>query len=266
MSRPADRGRYTSRPQAVARTAANFLLLKPFVWRTLDVHVHGLEDLDNLDGAFIAIGNHSSHFDAALIFGALPRRLSQYLSTGAAADYFFDKWWKSVTPVLFFNAFPVDRKGTRSRKGLAGSLLSDGVPLLLFPEGTRSRTGAMGPFKPGAAALSISRNVPTVPIAIVGAYAAWPRDHARPVSGRPSVHVVFGRPMNPLPGEIAHQFNERLRRQIIELHDSTARAYRMKTLAEYQRTVAIERARKEQLPTPEAPEDKQARPEEGQSS
>ena len=81
--------------------------------------------------------------------------------------------WADATR-LFFNAFPVDRKGLRNRKGLAGLLLSEDVPLLLFPEGTRSRTGAMKGFTPGHAALSISRNVPVLPIALVGAYAAMP--------------------------------------------------------------------------------------------
>ena len=245
-SAPADdRGRYSSITNSFARTGAQLLLLKPAVWRLVDVQVHGRELLDDLEGAFIAVANHSSHLDAPLIIGALPRRQSQYLATGAAADYFFDHWWKAAPTALFFNAFPVDRKGTRGRKGMAGNLLADGVPLLLFPEGTRSRTGAMAPFKPGAAALCISRHVPVVPIALVGAYAAWPYKQPNPPLNRPTVHVVIGRPMMPRPGEIAHEFNERVRRQVLELHDSTARAYGMKTLAEYAHTAALEKAQSE---------------------
>lgn len=241
------RTRYSSLTNSMARTGAQLLLLKPAVWRLVDVQVHGRELLDGLDGAFVVVGNHSSHLDAPLIIGSLPRRLSQYLATGAAADYFFDHWWKAAPTALFFNAFPVERKGgTRGRRGLAGKLLSDGIPLLLFPEGTRSRTGAMAPFKPGAAALCISRQVPAVPVALVGAYAAWPYKQSTPPRNRPTVHVVIGRPMMPQPGEIAHHFNERMRRQVLELHDSTARAYGMKTLAEYAHTAALEAAQKSQ--------------------
>ena len=102
--------------------------------------------------------------------------------------------------MLFFNAFPVDRgkgkskqgaRSPRSHRGMAGSLLTDGVPLLIFPEGTRSRTGAMGTFKPGAAALAISRGVPVIPIALVGAWAAMPSEQAGLPKGRPSVHVAI---------------------------------------------------------------------------
>ncbi len=240
---PYGQGRYTSAPSAVVRRAAQTLLLKPAVWSALRVHVHGRSHLNHLEGPFIAISNHSSHFDAPLIFGALPKRHSKYLATGAAADYFFDHWWKSAPVALFFNAFPVNRGGSRGRKGMAGRLLSSGVPLLLFPEGTRSRTGAMGPFKPGSAALCISRDVPCIPIALVGAYAAWPYDQDHWNPGRPHVHVVIGEPMYPQPGEIAHQFSERMRRKVIELHDTTARAYNMKTLADYGLPIAIERAK-----------------------
>ena len=152
-----DRGRYTNDLSAATRQAANMLLLRPLVWKVVKVSVHGADNLDGLDGAYVAVANHSSHLDAPLVFGALPKRLSKYLATGAAADYFFTAWWKAIAPVLFFNAFPVDRgKGKskqgahspRSHRGMAGSLLTDGVPLLIFPEGTRSRTGAMGTFKP----------------------------------------------------------------------------------------------------------------------
>lgn len=252
-----DRGRYTSDLTAIARQAANMLLLKPLVWRVTKVTVHGLENLSNVDGAYVITANHSSHLDTPLIFGSLPHRLSRYLSTGAAADYFFTAWWKAFTPVVFFNAFPVDRgkgharkkdrnkdKGSnRSHRGLAGSLLTDGVPLLIFAEGTRSRTGAMGTFKPGAAALAISRGVPLIPVALVGAFAAMPSDlEGLLPKGRPPVHVVFGHPMTPAPGEIAHEFSERVRRQILELHDQTARAYGMPTQAEYARTLALDKA------------------------
>ena len=44
--------------------------------------------------------------------------------------------------------------------------------------------------------------------------------------------------MTPLPGEIAHEFNERMRRQVLELHDTTARAYGAKTLDEYARAAS----------------------------
>ena len=84
-------------------------------------------------------------------------------------------------------------------------------------------------------------------MALVGAYDAWPSRQKHLPKGRPEVHVVFGRPMTPYPGEIAHEFNERMRRQVLELHDTTARAYGKKTLAEYARTEAIELAKKSHI-------------------
>lgn len=248
--KPSGRGRYTSPAQRAARSATRILVLKPMVWRLLDVTVHGTERLNSAPHTFVVVGNHSSHLDAALIFGALPGRLSKYLSTGAAADHFFDKWYTAAYTSLLFNAFPIERPSKsksddakkQSRRGLAASLLSDGVPLLLFPEGTRSRNGAMGRFIPGAAGLAISRSVPVIPVALVGAFAAWPPHQKHLPKGRPPVHVVFGDPMWPHPGEIAYKFNERIRRRVIELHDSTARAHGMRTLAEYARAAAIEKS------------------------
>ncbi|MDR1768257.1 MAG: 1-acyl-sn-glycerol-3-phosphate acyltransferase [Propionibacteriaceae bacterium] len=213
--------------------------MKPYIWSAVSVHTHGRVNLDQLKAPFIVIGNHSSHLDACLIMGALPRRLSRNLAAGAAADYFFDSWYKALSTSLFFNAYPVDRQGLRNKKGLSGELLNDGVPLLIFPEGTRSRTGGMGPFTPGVAHLSISRNVPVLPIALVGAYAAMPYGASVPVPGRPPVHVVFGRPLKANPKEVPREFTDRLRRYVVEMHDTTARAYGMPTQADFARANAL---------------------------
>ena len=234
--------RYSSAGPAAARFVAQHLLMKPYIWSAVTVHVHGQRNLDSLKAPFVVVANHSSHLDAPLIFGGLPRRLSKNLSAGAAADYFFENWYKSLPTTLFFNSFPVERQGARGRRGMAGILLNEGVPLLIFPEGTRSRTGAMARFTPGAAALSISRNVPVLPIALVGAYAAMPYGATVPVPGRPHVHIVFGRPLRAAPGEIAHQFSERLNRYVVEMHDTTARAYGMPTQADFHRAVALREA------------------------
>lgn len=229
---------------------AQHLIMKPYIWSAVTVHVHGQRNLDSLKAPFVVVANHSSHLDAPLIFGGLPRRLSKNLSAGAAADYFFENWYKSLPTKLFFNSFPVERQGARGRRGMAGILLNEGVPLLIFPEGTRSRTGAMARFTPGAAALSISRNVPVLPIALVGAYAAMPYGATVPVAGRPHVHIVFGRPLRAAPGEIAHQFSERLNRYVVEMHDTTARAYGMPTQADFHRAVALREAAAAQAEKP----------------
>jgi 1-acyl-sn-glycerol-3-phosphate acyltransferase len=215
------RTRYTSPVHAGARFVAQRLILKPVVWRLTTVTVLGRERLEGVAGPFVVVSNHASHLDAPLILGALPRRLSRYLAAGAAADYFFDVWWRKGLTSLFFNAFPVDRTGLRGRRGLATSLLDDGVPLLLFPEGTRSSTGEMGAFKPGAAALCISRDVPCLPIGIVGANAAMPRGRNWPEGGRPPVFITFGDPIRPEDGESAADFSDRIAKEVSGLIDYT---------------------------------------------
>jgi 1-acyl-sn-glycerol-3-phosphate acyltransferase len=206
---------------AGARFVAQRLILKPVVWRLTTVTVLGREHLTGVEGPFVIVSNHSSHLDAPLILGALPRKLARYVAAGAAADYFFDVWWRKGLTALFFNAFPVDRTGLRGRKGMATGLLDEGVPLLLFPEGTRSRTGELAPFKPGAAALCVSRDVPCIPVAIVGAAQAMPRDTAWPVSGRPPVHVTFGEPIRPDDGETVMEFSDRIAKEVVGLVDYT---------------------------------------------
>ncbi|MCU1482472.1 MAG: 1-acyl-sn-glycerol-3-phosphate acyltransferase [Subtercola sp.] len=210
--------RYTSKAQAGARFVAQRLLLKPTIWSLVQVNITGREKVKEVHGAYIVVANHSSHLDAPLILGSMPSRLSRYLAAAAAADYFFDVWWRKGLTALFFNAFPVDRSANAKSNGFTGKLLSRGVPLLVFPEGTRSKDGTIAPFKAGAAALCMKAGIPCIPMALVGATEAMPRGRNWPVPGRPPVYVAFGDPLIAGEGETVEQFNKRIEKTVRELH------------------------------------------------
>lgn len=195
-------------------------LLRPLVWRFLvTVTVRGEENVKDINGAYVVVANHSSHLDTPLIMGGLPRHMVRYLAAGAAADYFFDVWWRRGLTALFFNAFPVQRTRGGIRSVSAKALLERGVPLLVFPEGTRSKDGQFGPFKPGAAALASSVGVPCIPVALVGVYIAHPRGTNWPKRGRLPVGVIIGEPMRVRKSENPVEFTERIRQEIIRLRD-----------------------------------------------
>ncbi|AYY15517.1 1-acyl-sn-glycerol-3-phosphate acyltransferase [Actinobacteria bacterium YIM 96077] len=177
-----------------------------------------MTELTETPRSYIAVANHASHLDTPLVIGALPRKLTRHLAAGAAADYFFEVRWRKWLTCLIFNTFPVDRNGGRFHTGVSKKLLARGVPLLIFPEGGRSATGKIRPFKPGAAALAIACDVPCVPIAIVGSYEAMPRGKNWPVRGRPPVTVSIGAPMYAKDGESARDFTQRLSDEINRLH------------------------------------------------
>ncbi|MGP9538407.1 lysophospholipid acyltransferase family protein [Brachybacterium sp. AOP43-C2-M15] len=170
-------------------------------------------------GPFVLVSNHSSHIDAPMLARGLPWAQARFLSTGVAVDYFFNVWYKRLFVRLIFNAFPIDRGGSRKHSGTSRKLLRAGVPILVFPEGGRQKTGELADFKPGAAALAIGVGVPVVPAAIVGAHEAMPKGRSWPVPGRPPVRVVFGEPMISLEGESAVDFSARIRAAVKNLYD-----------------------------------------------
>ena len=81
--------------------------------------VEGTEYLDGVRGPVVFVANHSSHLDTPLILGSLPERFADRVAVGAAADYFFDARWRAALTALFFNAFPVERYGSRRLRSLA---------------------------------------------------------------------------------------------------------------------------------------------------
>lgn len=185
------------------------------------VRVDGEANVEGLEPPFIVVANHSSHLDAPVLMTSLPYSVTRHLATAVAADYFYEQKWRSTLTSVFFNSYPVDREGRKSKRaGLSVSLLRQGVPLLIFPEGTRSRTGEMARFKPGAAALARALRVPVLPVALIGAHDAMPVGRNWPVSGRPEVRVLIGRPVEVRSGESLTDFNARVEARVVAMHAS----------------------------------------------
>jgi 1-acyl-sn-glycerol-3-phosphate acyltransferase len=207
-----------SRP---ARAAREIILrggLTPLVRRETAVRIEGLDVFDDLDGPVIFVANHTSHLDTALLLTTLPVAWQRKVTVGAAADYFFDAWWRAIGSALAFATFPIERHG----QGLSDTptkLIEAGWSIVMFPEGTRSPDGWTRRFRPGASALARAHNIPVLPVAIIGSYAAMPRGRNWPKPGRPPVHVRFGRPIVPRAEENTLAMNGRVADAISALLD-----------------------------------------------
>ena len=166
----------------------------------------GREKIAGLKGPVILVANHASHMDTPVILSALPRRLRKKTVVAAAADYFYRNRFVASLVSLIFNTTPIDRNGGGLSKNGShlDTLLDEGWNLLLYPEGTRSRSGVPGRVRRGAAVLAAAHDLKIVPIRVTGTREAmppgrlWPkRVRSRPVAKRHRITVSFGEPINP---------------------------------------------------------------------
>jgi long-chain acyl-CoA synthetase len=147
---------------------------------------------------YIVAANHSSHLDAPAIMAAIEHargpEAARRLHVLGARDYFFDTALKRWFFSTFLNVVPIEREET-SLAGLkmVKRILSSGESALIFPEGTRSRTGEIDAFKPGLGLLARELEVPIVPVRIEGTHPALPVGKVVPRRGK--IVVTFGEPL-----------------------------------------------------------------------
>lgn len=125
---------------------------------------------------FVLVSNHQSHLDALALTALLPWRQRFRAHPLAASDTFFDSPLMSVFSAATVNALPVNRghAGAHALDHLRNRLLTDRCIYILFPEGTRTRDGSIGHFKPGIGMLLAGTDVPAVPCHIEGSFEALP--------------------------------------------------------------------------------------------
>ncbi len=205
-----------------ARAVVQSVGLAGLVHAETRLRVTGLDALERVgDGGCVMVANHNSHLDTAALIVALPRAWRRRTAVAAAADYFFDAWWRAVGTAVAFGTVPIERRGGEPSRTPA-ALVADGWNVIVFPEGTRSRDGQLQRFRLGAATLALETGVPIVPVALRGTYAAMPRGRGWVAPGRPPVHVRFGLPLRAAPEETPVALANRLSDAVARLTDEDA--------------------------------------------
>ena len=142
------------------------------------VTVEGLEHLP-AEGPVLVICNHASNADGMLLMAfVVPamKRPMGWLGKEEALRWPLFGWGMRQNGVFGVRRGAGDLEAFK----VAKKVLDDGGVLTIFPEGTRSPTGALQEAKAGATVLAIRSGAPILPIAIVGSHRFWPKGRLLP--------------------------------------------------------------------------------------
>jgi long-chain acyl-CoA synthetase len=184
--------------------------------RRISWNATGLQHLTEIDTPVIFASNHQSHVDTHVITHALPKRFRTETAVAAAFDHFADrdgtsrkKRWIQFTVAALWHAFGIERIKSPLRSiRIMQDLLSRGWSIIIYPEGTRSRSGEIAPFKGGLAVLAKKSGRSVVPIYVHGGLRVLPESTYIPRQG--TITVYFGEPLHFLKDESSADFMVRV--------------------------------------------------------
>ena len=159
------------------------------------VNIVGLENLPS--EACLFVPNHQGLFDLLILIGYINRPIGFIAKKETNKIPIISGWMKQMHCVF------IDRKNIREglkaiNKGVEN--LKEGHSMVIFPEGTRSRSSNIGEFKKGSMRLAIKSQCPIVPITIDGTYKIFEANHGIIAPG--IVSVIINKPI------YAEKFNE----------------------------------------------------------
>lgn len=171
-----------------------YALNRAIARKVFRLRMEGTEYLPK-EGPFVLASNHVSSLDPCAIAAALDYGQLRHVYWAGRKDTAFSNPFKRLMCRLA-HVVPIDpHRAVFSSLAFGASVLRRGEMLVWFPEGHRSHTGELQPFRPGIGMLLNRFPVPVVPVFVWGTHEAMPPGKAWP---RPTkLTIVFAKPLDP---------------------------------------------------------------------
>lgn len=178
----------------------------------MNPEVEGEENLQQ-GQSYVFVANHSSMFDAWLVYGWLPVVFKWIMKASIRRIPFVGTACKAAGHIFIERG--AHKQALQSLEE-AKSRLQNGVCVVIFPEGTRSKTGEVGPFKRGAFQIAFDVNLPVVPLSLTGVYDVLSKDKWLVHPGQ-KVKMKIGKPVDLTQyGEDHQRAIEEVRQMVID--------------------------------------------------
>jgi len=154
------------------------------------VCVKGLSNID-LSAPYIYMPNHQSNFDIPVLLGHLT---VQFRWLAKMELFKIPIFGRAMRKAGYISIDRYHRESAIESLKVAANKIKNGVSVLIFPEGTRSRDGKIQPFKKGGFVMAIDSGIPIVPVVITGTRAIMPKGRFRVYPGH--VSMVIRKPID----------------------------------------------------------------------
>jgi 1-acyl-sn-glycerol-3-phosphate acyltransferase len=156
----------------------------------IKLDVTGMENFDK-DKTYVFVSNHLSQYDIVTLQRIIPNRMAMIFKKELAKIPFFG-WQLKMGPYVMIDRENFE-KAMQSIEEAKEKMQKQNISIVVFAEGTRSKTGEIQPFKRGAFRLATKVGYPIVPTTIVGSNKIMPKGTYKLKKGTIKVH--FDKPI-----------------------------------------------------------------------
>ena len=156
------------------------------------VSVDGLSNIEP-DKSYIYMANHQSNFDIPVLLGCLP---VQFRWLAKAELFKIPVFGRAMRGAGYVKIDRFDRESAFESISEAAQKMKNGVSVMIFPEGTRSKDGRIKPFKKGGFVMAVDSGVPIVPVIIRGTWPIMAKSSLR--INRGNVEMEIAKPIDTI--------------------------------------------------------------------
>ena len=181
----------------------------------IKVTVTGMSNIDPAS-PYIYMPNHQSNFDIPVLLGHLR---VQFRWLAKVELFKIPIFGRAMRKAGYISIDRNNRESAFKSLAVAANQIKNGVSVLIFPEGTRSRDGNIQSFKKGGFVVAIDAGVPIVPVVITGTRAIMPKGKFRVYKGHVRMDIQKPIPTSTYTRETKAALMESVRRAICENFD-----------------------------------------------